>query len=213
MSVLAATDSQIASLYKATTTPQIIEVPELTFLMIDGQGDPNTSPDYQDAIQTLYGLSYALKFALRRPDGTTYGVSPLEGLWWATDPQAFEAADKSAWQWTAMIRQPAVVTADLLNSCAEAVARKRPLPAARAVRLSSFTEGRAAQVLHVGPYFAEGPTIARLHTFIAENGYRLGGKHHEIYLGDPRRAAPERLRTIIRQPFSQPPEAPDDRQC
>jgi len=107
-----------------------------------------------------------------------------------------------------MIRQPAVVTADLVNSCAEAVTRKRPLPALDAVRLTSFTEGWAAQVLHVGPYSAEGPTIARLHTFITEHGYRLEGKHHEIYLGDPRRAAPERLRTIIRQPFSQPDQGP-----
>jgi len=208
MPVAAATDSQIASLYKAAVSPQIVKVPELTFLMIDGRGDPNTAPDYQNAIQTLYGLSYALKFALRRPDGTSYRLSPLEGLWWADDPRAFQTADKSAWQWTAMIRQPAVVTADLVNSCAEAVTRKRPLPALDAVRLTSFTEGWAAQVLHVGPYSAEGPTIARLHTFITEHGYRLEGKHHEIYLGDPRRAAPERLRTIIRQPFSQPDQGP-----
>lgn len=204
MSVLAATDSQIASLYQAAVSAQIVKVPELTFLMIDGQGDPNTVPDYRNAVQTLYALSYALKFALRRPDGTSYRVSPLEGLWWADDPDAFQTADRSAWQWTAMIRQPSVVTAELLNSCAGAVAGKRALPAAGAVRLASFTEGWAAQVLHVGPYSAEGPTIARLHTFITEHGYQLGGKHHEIYLGDPRRAAPERLRTIIRQPFTQP---------
>jgi hypothetical protein len=196
-------DREIAGLYRATATPHMVDVPELAFLMIDGHGDPNASQDFQAAVQALYTLSYSVKFAIKRARGTDHKVAPLEGLWWAADMSSFEVADKSAWNWTAMIRQPAEVTADLLNRVVEDALRKKPLPALADARLTSFTEGRAAQVLHVGPYSAEAPTIARLHAFIAEQGYRFDGnlqKHHEIYLGDPRRAAPERLRTIIRQP-------------
>jgi hypothetical protein len=180
----------------------------LSFLMIDGHGDPNTSRDYQHAVQALFTLSYSLKFAIKRSGGANHKVGPLEGLWWAADMSAFDVGDKSAWDWTAMIRQPAEVTPDLLRRVIDDVVSKKQLPALAQVRLESFTEGRAAQILHVGPYSAEGPTIARLHAFIAEQGFDFDHfdprrqKHHEIYLGDPRRAAPERLRTIIRQPVS-----------
>lgn len=195
----------IGQLYKASATPRMVDVPEMTFLMIDGCGDPNTSPEYRDAIQALYALSYALKFAIKRAGGADHKVSPLEGLWWADDWNAFVAADKSAWQWTAMIRQPAEVTAELHRQVAADVVAKKQLPAIDRVRLESFAEGRAGQILHVGPYSAEGPTISTLHAFLAEQGYHFDGlrqKHHEIYLGDPRRAAPEKLRTIIRQPVA-----------
>src|SRR5664279_3952873 len=169
--------------------------------MIDGHGDPNTSPEYRDAIQALYTLSYSLKFAIKRSGGAAYKVYPLEGLWWARDWTAFATGDKSSWDWTAMIRQPAEVTADLYRGVAENVLSKKQLTAVNQVRLESFTEGRAGQILHVGPYSAEAPTISVLHTFLDKQGYHFDGmrqKHHEIYLGDPRRAAPEKLRTIIR---------------
>jgi hypothetical protein len=170
--------------------------------MIDGRGDPNTSADYQEAVQALFTLSYWLKFAVKRSGGGEYKVAPLEGLWWSKDMASFEQQDKSAWYWTALIRQPDEVTGDLFSRAVEEVTRKKGLPAVAKAGLESFTEGRAAQILHVGPYSAEGPTIAALHRFIAEQGYQFEGssqKHHEIYLGDPRRTAPERLRTIIRQ--------------
>jgi len=202
---VAAESDVIADLYRATATPRMVEVPEMIFLMIDGHGDPNTSSSYQDAVQALYALSYALKFSIKRSSGFDYKVAPLEGLWWATDLSAFAAGEKSAWDWTMIIRQPETVTDDLLAETIKQVQEKKDLPAAANVRLEKLTEGRAAQILHVGPYSTEGPTIARLHAFIKQQGFTLAGrakKHHEIYLGDPRRAAPERLRTIIRQPVA-----------
>ena len=169
-----------------------------------------TSAEYQDAIQALYTLSYGVKFAIKRSGGANYKVSPLEGLWWAADLEAFTAGDKAAWDWTAMIRQPDELTGDLLAEVAADAARKRALAALGAVRLETFTEGLAAQILHVGPYADEAPTIERLHAFLTEQGLHFDGrrqKHHEIYLGDPRRAAPERLRTILRQPATGTPPA------
>jgi hypothetical protein len=194
------TEPDVTRLYRATRTPVLIDVPSLTFLMLDGRGDPNISADYAAAVQALYTLSYGVKFAIKRTLGLQVRVAPLEGFWWAEDMSAFLLADKASWQWTAAIRQPAEVTPEILDEVAADVARKKDVPAAAAVRLEEFTEGFCAQVLHVGPYSAEQPTIARLHDFIVEQGYALAGKHHEIYLGDPRRAAPEKLRTIIRQP-------------
>lgn len=198
-------EPDVAVLYRATTTPRMVDVPELTFLMIDGHGDPDTSSEFRDAIQALYTLSYSLKFDIKRSDGIAYKVSPLEGLWWAPDPTSFVRGDKSSWLWTAMIRQPIVVTADMYRRVAEDVMAKKQLPALDRVRLEQFTEGRAGQILHIGPYADEAPTISALHAFLAEQGYHFDGmqqKHHEIYLGDPRRAAPEKLRTIIRQPVA-----------
>jgi hypothetical protein len=189
-------------LYRATTTPQLVQVPALRFLCLDGHGDPNTSPAYAAAVQALYSVSYAAKFAVKKAGGPEFKVSPLEGLWWAEDMSAFPTGDKSEWDWTMMIRQPDAVPADLVARLADEVAANKSMPAAKDVRLIPFEEGAAAQVLHVGPYDTEGPTIARLHEFIQEHGFTLDGHHHEIYLGDPRRAAPERLRTIIRQPYA-----------
>jgi hypothetical protein len=191
-------------LYRARTTPEFVHVPLFTFLCLDGRGDPNTSPEYAAAVQALYSVSYAAKFAIRKTGGPDFQVSALEGLWSADDLGAFRRADKSHWDWTMMIRQPACVTKDLIAEIAEQVAAKKSMPVALDLRLTSFEEGSAAQVLHVGPYASEGPTIARLHEFIHEHGFTFDGhrhRHHEIYLGDPRRSAPERLRTIIRQPY------------
>ena len=202
MTVAVDTADVSGALYRARTTPELVEVPPLVFLMIDGHGDPNTSTLFQESVQALYAVSYALKFAVRRDGGPAYRVGPLEGLWWAADLSTFALEDKQAYDWTLMIRQPPAVTALLAAETAAGVADKKRLPSARELRLEQLTEGSAAQILHLGPYAAEGPTIERLHAFIAAHGYRPRGKHHEIYLGDPRRAAPERLRTIVRQPVA-----------
>ena len=191
---------ELGRCYSGTRTPVIIEIPELAFAMVDGLGDPNTSPAFSDAVGALYGVAYAAKFAVTQASGLTYAVMPLEGLWWTPEGRTFAAEDRSDWRWTVMIMQPAAVTADLFaGACAQAAAR-RPSDAVGRVRLDTYAEGWVAQVLHVGPYATEGPTIAGLHAFIADQGFVTNGKHHEIYLGDPRRAAPEKLKTIVRQP-------------
>jgi hypothetical protein len=192
-------------LYHATTTPQLVQVPPLKFLCLDGHGDPNTSPAYAVAVQALYSVSYAAKFAVKKAGGPDFRVSALEGLWSAEDLSTFLTGDKSEWDWTMMIRQPDAVTGDLVARTADEIATKKSMPATRKLRLISFEEGAAAQALHIGPYATEAPTIARLHEFIREQGFTFDGhrhKHHEIYLGDPRRSAPEKLRTIIRQPYA-----------
>ena len=184
--------------------PVIVRVPEMGFVMIDGHGDPNTSPEYADAIQALYPLSYALKFALKRDLGLQYRVGPLEGLWWSEDTAAFSDGRKDDWNWTMMIAQPDEVTADRFDLARTDVGRKKDLPALARARLQRFEEGPSAQILHIGPFSEEGPTIWRLHAFIQEQGHAFDGihqKHHEIYLSDPRRSAPAKWRTIIRQPF------------
>jgi hypothetical protein len=192
---------ELPELYAARRKPGIVEVPELKYLMIDGHGDPNTSADYGRAIEALYSVAYTLKFTLKREGAIDFGVMPLEGLWWADHAEDFLAGQKSAWNWTAMLLQPDVITDELVADAIAEASRKRPIPAAALLRFEGFTEGLCAQMLYVGPYSDEGPTIAELHTFIAEQGYTRCGKHHEIYLGDPRRSAPDRLRTIIRQPI------------
>ena len=178
----------------------IVDVPKMQFAMVDGKGDPNVSEDYKAAVQWLYGVSYALKFASRRELGRDYTVAPLEGLWWADDITDFVRGDKSRWQWTMMIMQPDWIARPMFDA---AVARAReklgtPPPG---LRLEDYDEGLSVQVMHVGPYSAEGPTLARLHgEFLPANGLKETGRHHEIYIGDPRRTAPEKLKTVLRQP-------------
>ncbi|RYP88638.1 hypothetical protein EKO23_01750 [Nocardioides guangzhouensis] len=199
-------DDRIDRLYRATKTPQLVEVPPLAFLCLDGHGDPNTSLAYAAAVQALYSVSYAARFAVKKAGGPEFKVAPLEGLWWAEDMGTFVTGDKSAWDWRLMIRQPDAVTGELVERLADEVSVRKSMPAARKLRLVTFEEGTAAQVLHLGPYADEGPTIARLHAFITEQGYSFdlpGLRHHEIYLGDPRRSAPGKLRTIIRQPYGE----------
>ena len=191
--------------YTARRAPTLVDVPAFPLLKIDGHGDPNVSAQYVQAIESLYSVSYTLKFALKRgPQQLDYRVMPLEGLWWVPDMTQFSIAHKSDWDWTMMIRQPDEVDEDLLGEAVQTASARKDLPALPLLRLERFTEGPAAQVMHIGPYAAEGPTIQRLHTFIAEQGYERAGKHHEIYLGDPRRAAPEKLKTIVRQPVGRP---------
>lgn len=193
----------LPGLYSAGTEPALVEVPELPFLMIDGKGDPNTSTGYPQAVQALYSMAYGVHFALKRgPGGVDARVMPLEGLWWVPDMALFRESDKDAWLWTLLIAQPEQATVETVAEVRATAAAKKPgLPLDR-VRLERFAEGPCAQVLHRGPYDEEGPTIQRLHRWIDERGYRLTGRHHEIYLGDPRRGAPEKLRTILRQPVA-----------
>ena len=197
---------ELSALYSATREPAFVDVPELPFLMTDGHGDPNTAPAYAAAVQALYSVAYTIRFALKRgAPAVDAPVMPMEGLWWTPDMAAFSTADKSQWDWTMMIVVPEQVTAAVVEDARVAAARKHPLASLDRLRLERFAEGRCAQVLHVGPYRDEGPTVAAQHAFIAEHGYALRGKHHEIYLGDPRRSAPERLRTIVRQPVDRRP--------
>jgi hypothetical protein len=194
---------ELRELYAPTREPSLVEVSELAFLMIDGHGDPNTEPDYGKAIEALYTVAYTVKFDVKRaPDGIDYGVMPLEGLWWVPDMSKFTAEDKSAWDWTMMIMQPDQVTVEVFEEARAKATKKKPLDAIGQIRLERFAEGLAAQIMHIGPYAAEGPTIQQLHAFIAERGYERAGKHHEVYLSDPRRASPEKMKTIVRQPIA-----------
>lgn len=179
-----------------------VDVPRFQFLMIDGEGDPNTSPAYAQAVEALFSVSYTAKFMLKKgPLARDYAVMPLEGLWWANDLSAFLTNDKANWKWTMMIMQPSFVTPDLIEAAMAEVKRKKQLPAIDRLRLEDFLEGRCAQILHIGPFSEEGPTIERLHQFIDARTSRTG-KHHEIYLSDIRRAAPDKWKTIIRQPMT-----------
>jgi hypothetical protein len=182
----------------------VVDVPPISFLMIDGVGDPNTAAEYREAVGALYALAYGLKFAVKKRDpALDYVVMPLEGLWWVDDMRQFSVHDKASWKWTMMIALPDYVTADLFGEVQAQVAQKKPSVAIRDVRFESFREGTAAQIMHIGPYAAEEPTVAKVHAFINEHGYTLSGKHHEIYLKDPQKTAPERLQTIVRQPMVQ----------
>ncbi len=184
----------------SATKPAIIDVPPMNALMVDGAGDPN-SPAFQEAIGSLYSVAYTLKFSFKKDKAIDYPVMALEGLWCADDPAVFMSDKRDEWKWTLFIVLPDVVTKKDVAAAVAAVKKKAKFPRFPEVRFERFTEGRSAQIMHVGPYAAERPTIERLHRFVEAEGYRLRGRHHEIYLGDPRRAAPEKLRTIIRHPI------------
>ncbi len=178
----------------------IVDVPDMSFAMIDGVGDPNTSKEYQDSVDALYSVSYTLKFMIKKQNELLdYVVMPLEGLWWADDMGAFLAMDKDQWKWTSMIMQPDFVKQDKFTAAVKEAQEKKDLPGLAKIRFESFAEGLSAQIMYIGPFADEGPTIEKLHSFIKDNGYDLRGKHHEIYLSDPRRTAPEKMRTVIRQ--------------
>ena len=189
--------------YTAKPTPTIVDVPARPFLMIDGYGDPNTAKEYTDAVQALYPIAYGIRAAIKSATGDAYTVMPLEGLWWVPDMADFDPTDKSKWSWTAMICLPDLVTETMGAEVINAVTNKKNLISGHKARIDTFTEGRAAQILHIGPYAEEAPNIETLHHFIDDNGRTRTGKHHEIYLSDPRKANPAKLRTIIRQPFTE----------
>jgi len=197
---------EYAELYKQPKDKLgVVEVPSLNYLMIDGKGDPNTSQEYQESIETLYAVSYALKFMSKKgPDELDYVVMPLEGLWWADDMADFSVEAKADWFWTSMIMQPKHITTKMFTEAVETVRKKKNPAALDKLRFEEFAEGTSVQILHIGPFAEEGPTIEKLHDFIRENGYSFDGlqqKHHEIYLSDFRKADPVKLKTIIRQPY------------
>jgi hypothetical protein len=196
---------QLADFYKASAK-QITDtdVPAMNFLRIDGKGDPNKAPEYAEAVTALYQLAYAVKFHIKKgKKAVDYAVMPLEGLWWVDDMRLFSDKDKSSWKWTMMILQPEFVTREIVEAMRAEVAKKKNPPALAKVRFEPYHEGPSAQVLYIGPYADEGPAIQRIHEHIRQSGHALRGKHHEIYLRDPRKSAPEKLQTIIRQPYAQ----------
>lgn len=201
--------------YAPSTIPEVIDIPEMLFLMVDGYGDPNTNPEYTAAIEILYGISYAIKMSKRAgspPEGyVEYVVPPLEGLWSLDDGGIFTGSgavipDKNKFVWTSMIRQPDFVTPEVFEAAKATLGKKKPVLDLSVVRLEHFKENLCAQVMHIGPYDNEPATVRSLADFVAKNGYveDMAGsrRHHEIYISDPRRTAPEKLKTVIRHPIT-----------
>ena len=192
----------------STKEVTVVDIPDMNFLMIDGEGDPNTPREYQDSIEALFSVSFKAKFISEKEISQDYVVMPLEGLWWVENMEDFSIKDKSNWKWTAMIRQPDFITRDIIEKAIKEVEMKKNLPALSRIRFESLHEGLSAQIMHIGPYSEEGPAIEKLHNFVKEKGYEFDGsmpgeRHHEIYLSDMRRTKPEKLKTIIRQPIKQ----------
>lgn len=183
----------------------VVDVPPMPYLMIDGEGDPNTAPRYALAVEALYNMAYGIR-AIAKASGQVFTVMPLEGLWTFRGGmiENFEItkADKDRFVWTMMILQPAFVTGEIVNEAREQVRKKQAPALLDEVYFETLHEGDAVQIMHIGSYAEEGPNVARLHQYIRENGWRESGTHHEIYLGDPRKVAPEKLKTILRQPFT-----------
>jgi hypothetical protein len=198
--ILAQVDQK--ALYRPPREPVLVDVPPGDFIMVDGMGDPSTSAAFQAAVGALYAVSYPVVIPLKRSGRADLKVGPLEGLWWADDLGAFDPArqDRGAWRWTLLIRQPSDIPAEVLANAFAKMTKKVGAEVASGVRFEHFEEGRCAQLMHHGPYADEGPNIVKLHEFIAAQGLTLRGHHHEIYLSDPRRSAPETMRTILRQP-------------
>ena len=191
---------EIATYAAPRGRPQLVEVAPAQFLAVDGHGDPDTAPAYADALATLYPVAYRLKFASRSA-GRDHVVMPLEALWTADDLAAFTSArDKSRWSWTLLVGVPPWQGAADVERARDEVGRRGGAPALPLLRLERLDEGLVVQTLHVGPYEDEGPAIAAMHAYAAEEGFALTGRHHEVYLSDPRRTAPARLRTVLRQP-------------
>ncbi len=181
----------------------IVDVPVLPFLMVDGEGDPNTAASYARAVEALFAVAYAVKFASKNELGRDYVVPPLEGLWSAADHSAFTRRAKDEWRWTMMIRLPDWVTPELVEDTVHQVSRRKRLPALAGMRRETLVEGQCAQILHTGPYDAEGPVLAALHEdYLPAHNLVPSGRHHEIYLSDARRTDPVKLKTVLRQPVA-----------
>ena len=193
---------ELKHLYRPSAKEVVqVDVPTMNYLMVDGEGDPNTSQAFSDTVEALFSVSYAVKFMIKKgPLAIDYGVMPLEGLWWAEDMSKFLIEDKSNWQWTLMIMQPDFVTKEMIDNAISNVKKKKNLVAISGLRFEALSEGKCVQTLHVGPFSEEGPTVEKVHQFIASKGKRIG-KHHEIYLSDIRKADPAKWKTVIRQPM------------
>ena len=195
---------EMKEFYRPPRKPVIVDVPPLQFIMINGKGYPGTSQEYQDAMQTLFPVAYTLRFAIKKAGILDYKVMPLEGLWWAEDMDVFTIDDRpEEWLWTSMIMQPSQVTKDLFARAVQTVKEKKNPTALSKIRLETYHEGLSVQVMHTGPFSEEGPVIENMHQFAFDQGYELRGTHHEIYLSDFTRTAPEKLKTVIRQPISE----------
>jgi hypothetical protein len=195
---------ELKSFYNPTAKDvTLIDIPKMNFIMIDGQGAPE-SKQFMQAMLALYPIAYTIKFDKKKTGGPDFTVMALEGLWWAEDMKVFmpETSDRNKWQWTVMMMQPDFITRRDFENAAEAAKKKKDNPALNSVRFESFIEGKSAQIMHIGPYSAEGPNIQKLQQKIAEIGGKLSGKHHEIYLSDPRRVTPDKMKTVLRQPYS-----------
>jgi len=178
-----------------------VTVPPMQYLAVDGHGDPNTSPVYADAVEALYSVGYAVKFDSKNAQGRDFVVGPLEGLWRADDPSVFTTRDKGAWEWTMLISQPEWVTGEMVARAVDRVRVKKPGSTLDSVRFLRLDEGDSVQILHLGSYDDEAPTLAKLHDeYLPAHGLTFNGDHHEIYLSDPRRIEPARLKTVLRQP-------------
>lgn len=184
---------------------EVVDVPALQFALIDGEiepgASPGTSPSFKGAMEALYGVSYTLKFMskLRKEDPIDYTVMALEALWW-TESGGYDLTQPAGWQWTAMMMQPDHITGEMFQDALAQLRKKKPNPSLDLLRFESFTEGLSIQMMHIGPYRTEPETLAKMDAFAAEKGYRMRGKHHEIYLGDPMRTAEDKLKTILRHP-------------
>ena len=191
----------LKNLYAPKKKFEIVDVPEMQFIMVDGHGDPNTAQEYADAVEALYAVAYKMKFMSKKQLEKDYTVPPLEGLWWAQDMDTYLTRDKSAWDWTMMIMTPDWITDEIFSAAVDEVRKKKNPASLDKVRLEKYHEGLSVQIMHIGSYDDEAPTIAAMHKeFLPENRLTENGKHHEIYLSDPRRVAPEKLKTVLRQP-------------
>ena len=181
----------------------VVDVPEMQFLMVDGYGDPNVAQEYQDALEALYAMAYKIKFNSKKQLDRDYVVPPLEGLWWAEEMATFSTArDKSQWDWTMMIMTPDWVGPAMVEGALSDVSKKKQLPSLGKLRWEVYQEGLSVQILHLGSYDDEGPVLKQLHeVWMPENVYQFNGLHHEIYLSDPRRVEPDKLKTVLRQPI------------
>ncbi len=190
-------------LYNPKKEPALANVPKMKFFAIEGQGDPGTSAEFQEAIEALYGASFTLKFALKKnpPAGFhDWVIPPMEGHWWMAGEAEFDPEEKDLWCWKIMIRQPDFVTEDMLKSTIAELQQKKENESLSKLQFFEFEEGESIQILHIGSYDDEGPTIQKIYNLMEDKGLKMNGRHHEIYLSDPRKTAPEKLRTVIRQP-------------
>ncbi len=196
--------------YKAKQKPEVITVPNMLFVRVDGEGAADLAvaenPAFQQAVQVLYGIVYTLKFWHKKhetpPGYGAFSVAPLEGLWWMKNGGNFDMNAVGDWRWSLMLRVPEFVTPELFKTIVDELVDKKHDEGYRKARLEWFEEGESVQLMHVGPFDQEAPNIELLHVFAHEQGYKLRGRHHELYFGDPRRSAPEKLKTILRQPVS-----------
>lgn len=196
--------AQDKQLYTPKTEPEMVDVPTMQYLMVDGQGTPETTPAFQRAFAALYAVAYTLKFMGKKgapPAGwQDFKVPPPEGLWWMADKSDFDQATPEEWRWTLMLRMPDFVTQEVLHEAIEQLVAKKKSDIYRIVRLEQYAEGKSVQIMHIGPYETEAADISALEAFADAEGYTYSGKHHEIYFGDPRRTKPEKLKTVLRHP-------------